>query len=267
MADFQQAALFEHRFWLQILGDHARMIFNALSPKETVEIERAAYFIDVFDRLLVKARQPLHEAQLRELAEQAQTYAQQIRIFKLHLLSRHLVGEIGISFTPTFLNHMTNELDIYLCILDYLLANQIPPALNAVEYHLPWLLDASGHAAAISGSLDMVEEMLQKKSQKFKNDFHAFYIKAVEMAGYIRTGLYQFPALTRFNLQVETTMQMFMCFLQELLELELSDQVLGSLYPLIPDHMLREECYYLIKLGQVSEIVPPVCDPTKPRIE
>jgi hypothetical protein len=23
------AALFEHRFWLQILGDHARFIFNA----------------------------------------------------------------------------------------------------------------------------------------------------------------------------------------------------------------------------------------------
>jgi hypothetical protein len=30
----EEEALFEHRFWLQILGDHARFILNALSPKE-----------------------------------------------------------------------------------------------------------------------------------------------------------------------------------------------------------------------------------------
>jgi hypothetical protein len=44
MADFQQAALFAHRFWLQILGDHGRLMFNALSPKATVEIERALFY-------------------------------------------------------------------------------------------------------------------------------------------------------------------------------------------------------------------------------
>lgn len=29
---FEKTAVFEHRFWLQILGDHARFIFNSLSP-------------------------------------------------------------------------------------------------------------------------------------------------------------------------------------------------------------------------------------------
>jgi hypothetical protein len=53
-----QQALFEHRFWLQILGDHARFIFNALPPKEAKPIEMANQFITQFDQLLHLARQP-----------------------------------------------------------------------------------------------------------------------------------------------------------------------------------------------------------------
>ncbi|MDD4402872.1 MAG: DUF2935 domain-containing protein [Desulfitobacteriaceae bacterium] len=42
--------------------------------------------------------------------------------------------------------------------------------------------------------------------------------------------------------------------------------VLGIIDPLIPDHMLREECYYLFKLSAVSDVESPTCDPGKPRI-
>ncbi len=37
--------LFEHQFWLQILGDHSRFILSSLAPKEQAEIEKAYYFI------------------------------------------------------------------------------------------------------------------------------------------------------------------------------------------------------------------------------
>ena len=36
--DFYQSGLFEHRFWLQIMGDHARFIFYSLAPSETKQI-------------------------------------------------------------------------------------------------------------------------------------------------------------------------------------------------------------------------------------
>ena len=45
------------------------------------------------------------------------------------------------------------------------------------------------------------------------------------------------------------------------------NKVLSTLTPLMPDHMLREECYYLIKLAQSSEVRMPDCDPTRPRVE
>ncbi len=36
-----EVALFQHRFWLQILGEHARFIHNDLGLKESREIEKA----------------------------------------------------------------------------------------------------------------------------------------------------------------------------------------------------------------------------------
>ncbi|PQP91160.1 DUF2935 domain-containing protein, partial [Paenibacillus sp. AR247] len=51
-----EEALFEHRFWLQILGDHARFIYNALASKEVKDVQTAASFVQWFDRLLGQAR-------------------------------------------------------------------------------------------------------------------------------------------------------------------------------------------------------------------
>jgi hypothetical protein len=49
---FEKAARFEHRFWLQILGDHSKFIHEALAPVQKEEIEMATLFIRVFDTLL-----------------------------------------------------------------------------------------------------------------------------------------------------------------------------------------------------------------------
>jgi len=47
----------------------------------------------------------------------------------------------------------------------------------------------------------------------------------------------------------------------------LDKKILGVIAPLVPDHMFREECYYLTKLAMVSDIKEPRCDPGKPRVE
>jgi hypothetical protein len=66
---------------------------------------------------------------------------------------------------------------------------------------------------------------------------------------------------------VAKKIRQFSRFLDKLLELDCSNKGLSTLTPLLPDHMLREECYFLIKLAEVSEIKLPECDPTRPRIE
>ncbi|MFD2613302.1 DUF2935 domain-containing protein [Paenibacillus gansuensis] len=266
-ASYREQALFEHKFWLQVLGDHARFIYNALSPKETARIEKAKRFMESYDQYLEDARNGIENARFPVFNQTVNQLTMEFREFKLELLREHLAGKIDIGLPPTFINHMVNELDEFLRVLYHLLAGELPPVFEAVHHHLLWLTDATGHAAAVAQELDPVEKPLINKSMQFEKQFQQYYLKAVELAGYMRTNLQQFPALSRFNKEVELEMLLFREFLSEIEEMRLTKEALGRLNPLLPDHMAREECYYLMKLSQVSEVSSPGCDPTAPRVE
>lgn len=62
-------------------------------------------------------------------------------------------------------------------------------------------------------------------------------------------------------------MKLFQIFLHELEEMRMNNELLGVLTPLMADHMSREECYYLMKLSEVSDVKTPDCYPTRPRNE
>ena len=136
--------LFEHRFWLQILGDHSRFIYNSLSPTEIDKISKANYFIGKFDNLLYQARKDLTPNETEALTKAAYKSTHDLRSFKLKIISEQLTGEIAISQPPTFINHMVNELDEYLFILNQVI-NNIPQNVCALNYHMLWLSDGSRH--------------------------------------------------------------------------------------------------------------------------
>jgi len=123
---FRLEALYEHRFWLQVLGDHGRFILNTLSPTEVEKIASASYFIQIFDELLAEARKPLNELEVELLTQRAQQYALEIREFKLQLIREHLIGNIKIELPPTFINHMVNEVEEYLRVIHWILNREIP---------------------------------------------------------------------------------------------------------------------------------------------
>ena len=262
---YEQVALFEHRFWLQILGDHARFILGSLAPDETEAIAQAQRFIGLFDRLLTIARGQLNDLGLRRLSSEANDAAEALRQFKLELLRRHLVGMIHTSLPPTFFNHMLNELEEYMYLLGFLMEGKIPPTFNPVHYHLLWLLDAVGHADTLFTQLDAVEARLREISANYKIDFQNLYLKANEMSGYMRTGLEDFPALGKLSAEATTEMREFMDFLMEIHRLRVTKEALGTIDPLVPDHMFREECYYITKVNETAGVAKPDCDPTRPR--
>ncbi|MDF2722360.1 MAG: hypothetical protein K0Q59_2035 [Paenibacillus sp.] len=261
------SALFEQRFWLQIMGDHARFIYNALSPKQVQPIHDAQQYIQSFDHLLALARSDAAAAQLASLNQQAYTLTVQFRAFKLDLLRNVLLGSITVGLTPTFFNHMLNELEEYLRILTALVEGKPVPLFSALHHDLLWLPDAAGHAASIASDLDSVEQRLIQKSGKFEKHFQGLYLKSIEMAGYMRTQLSEFPAFQRFHHEIDLEMKLFVAFLQEIEQMVVSAEALDRLSPLIPDHMTREECYYLTKLAQLGMVPNPECNPAKPRVE
>lgn len=262
---FRLEALYEHRFWLQVLGDHGRFILNTLSPTEVEKIISANYFIQIFDELLAEARKPLNELEVELLTQRAQQYSLEIRDFKLQLIREHLVGNIKIELPPTFINHMVNEVEEYLRVIHWILNREIPTA-HPIHDHTLWLPDASGHAGAVYCGLDSTERDLRNKSKEFVVIFENLYIKADEFEGYLRTGLQDFPALGRLNTQVENNILLFMRFLMEIEGLRISKKAVGTLMPLMANHMFREECYYLTKLSKATEVNKPNCDATAPRI-
>jgi hypothetical protein len=266
-ASVDRNAIFEHQFWLQIMGDHSRFILHALSPKEMKDIETAEQFIRVFDQLLEQSRRIADDSQLAELNRVAQQWTMSLRAFKLSLLERLLLVRLEIGLTPSFLNHMVNELEEYVRILGELVQGRPVPQFQPLHHDLLWLPDAAFHATAISKDLDGVEKRLIKKSEAFEQHFNEFYLKAIELTGYLRTVNTHYPVIGRFHKDVNVEMVIFMAFLTEIEELELNEELLSRLYPLVPDHMFREECYYLMKLAGSGEIAPPNCNPAKPRVE
>lgn len=255
--NYEKTALFEHKFWLKVLGDHAQFLLDALAPKETEDIQVAMYFVKRFDKLLNN----IHTVDLILFAKDAKEAAEEVRQFKLSIIKKQLEGKIVIHFTPTFINHMVNEVEEYIKVLKYLTKGEVPPIFHELHYHLAWLTDAAGHAGSIAGELDLVEKQLKEKSELYTKHFEQFYLKAIEMTGYLRTELKDFPALKKFTKDVSLELNLFSHFLRELEELELSEQVLSSLSARMADHMAREECYYLLKLAQASGLEIPKCNP------
>ena len=262
---FQEEAQFELRFWLQILGDHGRFIRDSLAPSESENSKTASYFVQQFDQLLANSRQSLDGQSLQSLAQQSSTLSTQIRTFKLQLIKAHLIGEIKISLSPTFINHMVNEVEEAIRLFSHFEKGQMAPVVHPLHHDLLWLLDAAGHAGAIDSNLDLVETKLKKVSKKFTKDWKDFYLKAVEMAGYLRSNVKNFPALDKFHNDINLEMTIFIMFLEELEEMELNKEALGTLTPLMADHMAREETYYLMKLAGLTTIPPPKGNPIKPR--
>ncbi|RAL26777.1 DUF2935 domain-containing protein [Thermoflavimicrobium daqui] len=245
MDSFQEVVHFEQSFWLQIMYDHTRFILDALSPKEKEEIKRAKALKKCFSEL---EQSPLDTSQLKSSYQSVNELIK----FKLHILRRLLTNSISFNLTPTFVNHMINEAEEYLRILSCLVEGKAPQPLHPLHQHLLWLPDAAGHAEGIDEKLDGTEKTLKAKCRYFIHHFEDFYIKAVELSGYLRTRLKNFPALSRFYKDVELEITLFMNFLKELEEMGLNKEILGTMAPLMADHMYREERYYLTKLAEAK---------------
>ncbi len=258
--------LFEHRFWLQIMGDHARFIYYSLAPDEAEAIKNAKKFMDIYDELLDKARKQLSQSELNQLNQQAYEVTYKFRKFKLELLSLTLTSGIKVHLSSTFFNHMINELEEYLIVLGTASEGE-NPIYHPIHYHLLWLSDAVGHAAGVAANLDEVEKDMIRKNNWYEKEFTDLYMKSVQVEGYLRIGLDCFPALKRLNEQAEEIMVPFKELLEEILEQRLNSRLLGTLMPLMADHMAREECYYLLKLSRSAKTKEPDCCPDKPRIE
>jgi len=290
MADGQTGAagaLREVWFWSGVFRDHATFLHDNLAPDQPQWIRWAEGFRQTLTRMhdetadvAAKAglggpagsyvltgppeAEPLTGLQGRELAFYEQKAADlsrslletigSLRNYKEQVLQQKLDCQIKLALGPTLIAHMIVEAEEAQRTLgrSRAVAN-LPPALQALHHHLVWLPDAAGHAAALHGRLDGVEQNLLNRTADFKHVLNGMHIKALELYSMLRVAPRMVGALRRLNRDAMTQIAVFRSFLTELREHTEECEVLGAIMPILADHMLREELYYSEKVTAIPE--------------
>lgn len=248
----------EMEFWTGIMRDHGDFLYNSLSPSEEEAVKKSKAFMNLFDQLHKEVKEiteNISNTNLDNMISRNIDALNSFIKFKEEILTRILRCSIKINLPPTFINHMLNEAMEYYRVL--CLAQHRAPfnaVLENIRLHKIWLRDASGHAASIAADLDPNETELMEEAKSFQRLFSNMFNKAYEMyTMYERTGL-QDGILGHFNLQISKVMEGFIKYLEEIKSLRVGCEILGFLPPIIPDHMIREENYYLYRVKVLYEI-------------
>lgn len=232
------------------MRDHSEFFLISLSHREAESINTAACFKSTFISLLNEAKSLSGNCSPAINVEQLVNKIMPVLIsfinFKRLTLRRLLECCIELNLPPTFVNHMINEaMEFYRELCKINAASTLSPTAENILLHKTWLPDASGHAASIASFLDPVEERLIKEADKFKIEFNALFIKANELDKMLERACLEDGSLEWLNKEVENKINEFVCYLEKIKELRCKCRILGTLKPLIPDHMIREEKYYI----------------------
>lgn len=246
----------EIHFWSGIMENHAEFLLCALSSRESELISRAQYFQNAWLGVHHEIAQVLPPGPCSVPPVYVDYLLKILHDFvelKRMILKRLLTCSIEISLPPSFLGHMINEAQEFERVLSPVESCEGNSALEVMHLHGVWLTDASGHAAAIACGLDPSETLYVHQAQAFQNAFIGLRDKSLALAAALqRTCLHDGP-VHQLTAEVESVMNDFMCFLEKMRLLRQECKVLGTFKPLVPDHMLREETYYLNKVKELLQ--------------
>lgn len=232
---------FENKFWISIISDHLDFLGDKLAPSEN-------QVLSVVNALKLRVLS-LKDITIKKGLEEYLQLANEVRGLKTDLLNMLLNNVVKLHLAPTFLNHMINEVDEYISILNHVL-NGDPLDVSPIHLHLVWLPDAAGHARAVACDLDEVEALDIKRLIKSKKIFKKLFMKAVEFKGYLRAAnLEGSNVLKGLNDEAVVHLGGFVNHLEELGVLRRDGTKLGIITDQMLNHMIREELYYLTKLG------------------
>ncbi len=237
----------EVRFWTGIMRDHGEFILTSLSYNEQGAICLANFYKESFMRLHEQSK--MIGKDLSSILKQSMCLLLSFINFKRMLLRRSLQCQLNSSLPPTFYNHMINEaMQFYKTIMDIQSSVQLNTFEENLNLHKIWLPDAAGHAATIASDLDPTEKSLITEAKEFEKHFNNLTLKTDELSKMLVRTCLTDGALKQLNTEAMEKIKEFICYLDKIRELLIKCKVLGTIKPLIPDHMMREENYYLSKI-------------------
>ncbi|MGE4284497.1 MAG: DUF2935 domain-containing protein [Clostridia bacterium] len=234
-------------FWTGIMRDHAMFQINALAPKEIQFIQHASYYRDFFQRVhdeVGKADnwRPL----LPNLMQGLSCFIE----FKKMILRGLLTCGLQINLPPSNINHQINEAMEFQSLLLMPLQQCMVKNMNLAGYIKVWMADSIVHAASLISFLDASEGILVDEATKYKMIFDKLFTKASELEMMLNKTGFNDGALGFLAEEAIEHLDKFNCYLEKLRDLRSKCKVLaiGTLLPLIPDHFIREQRYFIAKI-------------------
>ncbi|MFC4075266.1 DUF2935 domain-containing protein [Salinithrix halophila] len=261
----------EHRFWLEILEDHARFVFEFLSPDEKEWIEQARTYMHSFKTL----RQHLQEIdrnaspsspEMIRFAKEAQPVASGYYRLECMIQSLRIQNQIIINTTPTYFNGTLAENGEYLRLLSYYVHGLEAPPLPLAELLELWLIDQLGHALLLISHIDPVEVGVKVQAERFQAVFQTFLNQNRVLTGYMRTQSPGFPRQMKLAAEVGVQVVQFYAFIYQVVRDYQNEMLMNKTTLRFLEHHFPEACYFLIKLSLYIPGIqlPANCSLTKP---
>ncbi|WP_079508947.1 DUF2935 domain-containing protein [Mesobacillus jeotgali] len=244
----------EHKFWLEMLQDHAYFVRDALSPVEKEYVEQAVKFIDLYDDLIERLQRippsaDFTDSRMIDFAKRAWTVAKTYLDFEGTLQALRIDNKINLNLSPTYLNGTLSENLEYLRILKYLIYGQEPVRLSAAEVMDLWLEDQLGHAVLFENLLDPIEVEANTAIQAYKRRFQLFIVQNHHLKNYMRVKEPGFTRQQEFIYEVgKTTLEMNQ-FIRNMVEKYKRNMLLNKTNLRFLEHHFPETCYFLVQLS------------------
>lgn len=254
-----------NRFWLQILGDNALIILNALSPDETEEAGRAAELAKRLDALALRANQNPTADQTARINREAYQAAQDLRTYILQILTSLLTRKLHIDLKPTVINLFVDETEKYLSMLNAFMQNK-KPEYNPVLEEIFWLPVFSVQNRYIADNVGYFQIENRDKALRLATVLNEYRGHSLELHGMARIGTEDFPMAREHHIVVLDVLNGYYEFLKNLVALQQQKMQPGSISLLYLDRSRRMVCFYLMQAAVFLDMKAPDCDPYAKRI-
>jgi hypothetical protein len=255
----------ENRFWLQILGDYARILYQGSSPAETAYITQISRFIVLFDELSDRSRQNLTDEQLTHLNRDSLQATNDFRQFLFNTLRRQMAENYYTGLLPIILSRFLSCADLYEYILEQFL-NKREPKLSGLYIISFWMPIIIVYSTMIGNSVGIFFYEFRQKAGQFSARFTNNFIKALEMSNIINLGIPNFPLSEQFMLDVYNDMSSYAEFIVDMIHLVQANRTPSVLSLEYLDHIYRLLCYFETQLSVLLNKPKPACDPTALRL-
>ena len=254
-----------NRFWLQIMGDNALILYNALSPQEAEDTDQAKALTDKFDALALRANQNPTADQTAQINKEAFQATQDLRRYFLQIARKFVTKIYYLDLDLAVINNFVNDTERYLDLLHaYMHGKQ--PAFDPILEEIFWLPIFTQQSNYIADNVGYYQKENRERALYLADILNDYWSFSMELRGFSRIGTYDFPIAKEHQIAVVNVLRDYYEFLTSLVALQQQDKIPGSMSLLYMDRSRRMACYALKEAAEYLGSQTPDCDPYTQRI-